>query len=31
VRPDSSGPADRYAPGWSLPELEQLVEELENL
>jgi hypothetical protein len=31
VRPDSPGPSDRYAPGWSQPEMEQLVEELENL
>jgi hypothetical protein len=31
VRPDNAGPADRYAPGWSQLELEQLVEELENL
>ena len=31
VRPDSATPADRYAPGWSQRELEQLVEELERL
>jgi hypothetical protein len=31
ARLDSAGPADRYAPGWSPRELEQLVEELERL
>ena len=31
VRVDSAAPVDRYAPGWSQSELEQLVEELERL
>ena len=31
VRPDPPPPLDRYAPGWTRSEIEQLVEELENL
>jgi hypothetical protein len=31
VRPDFAASVDRYAPGWSQRELEQLVEELERL
>jgi hypothetical protein len=31
VGPESRTATDRRAPGWSRPELEQLVEELENL